>query len=380
MSLDGWLIVVSAIAGVALTPLVIRFRSLGHDRVGGVQTLHVMPTSRLGGVMLAVTFLAVAALARFAGASALAAALPLTLAALPVVLVGACEDITLRIRPRYRLLAAVASAALASFIAGSVVPRVDVVAVDRLLAYSWVALPVTWFMVAGACNAMNLIDGANGLAVGTALIMFAGIALMAAGSGDAATLAPALAMIAVLAAFLCWNYPRARVFLGDAGAYFVGFMYAELAIQLVVRNDQVSAWYVIVLAGYPIVDTLFAMYRRAVLQGRPLMAPDAMHLHSLLFRRVAIPAERRASSSKAGEPMSDESLQRANARVAPRLWLHSALCFALAVQFHDNAPALVACLVAYAVFYVMRYRSLVAFGRRSRPKLAPLEQGADAAE
>jgi len=317
--------------------------------------------------------------ARLAGATALATGLPLALAALPVVLVGVSEDIALHVRPRYRLLAAVASAALASAFAGGTVPRIDLELIDRFLPYTWVALPITWFMVAGACNAVNLIDGANGLAAGSAVIMFGGIALMASASGDAATLALALAMIAVLAAFLCWNYPRGRIFLGDAGAYFVGFMYAELAIQLIARNEQVSPWYVILLAAYPIVDTLFAMYRR-LLQGKPLMAPDAMHLHSLLFRRVAIPAERRACGARPGTPLGDECRQRANARVAPRLWAHGALCFALAVQFHDSTPALVACLVAYAAFYVMRYRSLVAFGRRPRLKLAPLEQGADAAE
>ena len=379
MSPDGWLIVVSAIGVGVLMPLVIRFRFIGPDRVGGVQALHVIPTSRLGGATLAATFLAVAAAARLAGGTALATSLPLALAALPVVLVGVSEDVALHIRPRYRLLAAVASAALASAFAGGTVPRIDLELIDRFLPYTWVALPITWFMVAGACNAVNLIDGANGLAAGSAVIMFGGIALMASASGDAATLAPALAMIAVLAAFLCWNYPRGKVFLGDAGAYFVGFMYAELAIRLIARNEQVSPWYVILLAGYPIVDTLFAMYRRA-LQGRPLMAPDAMHLHSLVFRRVAIPAERSACGAAPGTPLGDEGRQRANARVAPRLWLHGALCFALAVQFHDNTPALVACLVAYAAFYVMRYRSLVAFGRRPRPKLAPLEQGADAAE
>jgi UDP-N-acetylmuramyl pentapeptide phosphotransferase/UDP-N-acetylglucosamine-1-phosphate transferase len=161
-----------------------------------------------------------------------------------------------------------------------------------------------------------------------------------------------------LAGFLFWNYPRGRVFLGDAGAYFLGFMYAELSIQLIARNSGISPWYVIMLAGYPIVDTLFAMYRRGVVRRVPLMAPDALHLHSLVFRRVAMPVERRQAS---------RSLARANARVAPRLWLHSALCLALAVLLHDNTPALWLGLAAYTAFYVGRYRELVLFrGRRTR--------------
>ncbi len=95
------------------------------------------------------------------------------------------------------------------------------------------------------------------------------------------------------------------------------------------------------------------MYRRGVVRHVPLMAPDALHLHSLVFRRVAMPIERRHGER---EPSA-----RANARVAPRLWLHSALCFALAVLFHDNTPALWLGLAAYTAFYVHRYRELVLF-------------------
>ena len=217
----------------------------------------------------------------------------LALAGLPVVAMGVWEDVTRSVRPRYRMFAAVISAAIASAAVGGIVPRVDVAAIDRLLVFAWIALPLTWFMVAGACNAINLIDGANGLAGGTAFIMFGGIALMAGIGGDAVTLAPALAMMGALAGFLFWNYPRGRVFLGDAGAYFVGFMYAELSMQLVARNDAISAWYVIMLAGYPIMDTLVAMYRRGWVRRRPLMSPDALHLHSLVFHRVTLPMERR---------------------------------------------------------------------------------------
>ena len=140
-------------------------------------------------------------------------------------------------------------------------------------------------------------------------------------------------------------------------------MYAELSIQLIAHNPDLSAWYVIMLAGYPIVDTLFAMYRRGVVRRVPLMEPDALHLHSLVFRRVAMPIERRQKRW---------SLRRANARVAPRLWLHSALCLALAVLFHDNTPALWLSLAVYGAFYVSQYRALVRFHRKGAPRRAAL--------
>jgi UDP-N-acetylmuramyl pentapeptide phosphotransferase/UDP-N-acetylglucosamine-1-phosphate transferase len=370
--IDWWPIVVSAVCAGILMPLAIRARSIGHDHPGGVQKLHHIATSRLGGAIVVVAYLAVLGVALRIGHLALSAALPLALAALPVVLVGLSEDLIGRVGPRYRMLAAVVSGALASAYAGGVIPRLDLPLIDPLLKNLWIALPLTWFMVAGACNAINLIDGAHGLAAGTALILFGGIAAAAGWSGDALTLAEALAVMGALAGFLCWNYPRGRVFLGDAGAYFIGFMYAQLSIRLIARNDDLSAWYVIVLAGYPIVDTLFAMYRRGIVRRVPLMAPDALHLHSLVFRRIAMPIERR---------MARIIPSRANARVAPRLWLHSALCFALAVAFHDNTPALWLSLAAYAAFYVVRYRALTRFARRRTPKSeATMEQDVEVAK
>ena len=380
---EWWFVVVPALCAAILMPVAIRARSIGHDHADGIQAMHVVPTSRLGGAIVFIAFAAAVLVARQTGYADLGAALPLALAAIPVVAAGLAEDLTRRVRPRWRMLAAIASAALASFYAGSIVPRVDLPLVDWLLPYAAFALPLTWFMFAGACNAFNLIDGTHGLASGTALIMFGGLALAAGWANDARTLAQVLAMMGALAGFLVWNYPHGKVFLGDAGAYFIGDMYAALSIQLVARNDAVSAWYVIVLAGYPIVDTLFAMYRRGVVRGVPLMSPDALHLHSLVYRRIAIPRERRSLDRRVrdqGPPggierrrearraedrgWSDVHLHRANRRVAPRLWVHSALCLAIAIVFYDNTPALLAGLAAYAVFYASRYRALVRFARR----------------
>lgn len=380
---EWWFAAVPALFAVAVMPAAIRARSIGHDHADGVQAMHVVPTSRLGGAIVFLAFLAAALAARALGQPDLDPALTLALAAIPVVVVGVWEDVTRRVRPRYRLLAALVSAALATYYAGGIVPRVDLPLLDYLLAHLWFALPLTWFMVVGSCNAFNLIDGAHGLASGTAVILFAGLAIAAGWAQDGETLAQALAMLGALAGFLIWNYPGGRVFLGDAGAYFLGFMYAQLSMQLVARNGELSAWYVIVLAGYPIVDTLFAMYRRGVVRRRPLMEPDALHLHSLVYRRIAIPRELQRLERRVrdtGPPDGVERrrmpwraedasqrtghLHRANLRVAPGLWVHSLACLAMAIVFYDNTWALLACLAVYAMFYTVRYRALVRFGRR----------------
>jgi hypothetical protein len=186
-------------------------------------------------------------------------------------------------------------------------------------------------------------------------MMFGGLAAMAVYVDDPLVLAQALAMVGAIAGFLAWNYPHGKVFLGDAGAYFLGFMYAELAIQLVARNDGVSAWFVIALAAYPIVETLYSIYRRKFVLHTASMQPDAAHLHSLVFRRLVM----RGHSAHARE-----SVRRAGAGVAPRLWLHGAICFGAALLPHRSAVALIGFTLLYAIAYVVSYRALAGSDKR----------------
>jgi len=339
----------AAICALALMPLVIRARTFGHKKLSSPQHVHEEPTSRLGGLVVLVAYVVGIGLA---GAQDLVPDAPLAVVlacALPVVLAGFWEDIAHHLTPRQRLFAAAISGLLASAFAGGIIARLDIPVVDGWLVYALFAVPLTCFMVMGACNAFNLIDGAHGLLGGTALLLFAGMALAAGHVGDRLVFAQAVVMIGALAGFLFWNYPRGRVFMGDGGAYFIGFVYAQLSIQIVARNAEISAWFVIMLAAYPIVETLYSIYRRKILLRTPSLQPDAKHLHSLVYRRVILPTERTPAGA---------DLNRANARVAPRLWLHGLLCCVLALAFHSRTGALLAGIAAYAVFYHWQYRRL----------------------
>src|SRR5258705_550781 len=138
----------SAICVGILMPLAIHARSIGYDAPGGVQKLHRVATSRLGGMVVVIGYFVVLGIAQRIGhAAALASTLPLALAALPVALVGLSEDLTGHVRPRIRMVAAVASAALASFYAGGVIPRLDLPLIDPLLKQPLIALPITWVTV-----------------------------------------------------------------------------------------------------------------------------------------------------------------------------------------------------------------------------------------
>ena len=347
---DLWPAGLAGLCAAFLMPFAIRSRWVGRDNdFSGVQKVHDVSTSRLGGFNVFVAYLAVLVVAVRVQDAELAPALPLLLCSLPVVLVGIWEDVTQGVHPWHRLAGAVVSAALASWFATGVITRLDLPFLDDGLKYLVFALPLTWFMVAGACNAINLIDGAHGLAGGTTLMMFGGLAAAAAIVGDALVRDQALAMMGAITGFLVWNYPRGKVFLGDAGAYFLGFMYAELSAQIVAHNPAISAWFVIASGAYPIVETLYSIYRRRFLLRTVSMEPDAGHLHSLIYRRLV----RRGHSAHA-----KEAVRHANARVAPRLWLHGAICLVAALLLHNNTLALIGFTLLYAVGYVAIYRSI----------------------
>ena len=341
---------VAALCAAGLMPLIIRLRALDKDHFTAPQNVHNEPTSRLGGSAVFAAYVLGIVVAMALGHPSRRLLTLMVVSALPVLLAGVFEDVTRRLAPRQRLFAALLSAILASWLAGGAIARLDVPYIDSWLEILIFVLPLTWFMVAGACNAINLIDGAHGLAGGTALLMFLGMAVAASKLGDAVVLLQAVTMIGAIAGFMVWNYPRGKVFLGDGGAYFIGFIYSQLAIQIVARNDGLSAWFVIMLAAYPIMETLYSMYRRKLIHRTPSMRPDALHLHSLIYRR-----ECRA----AGFGPDDLAADSINARVAPRLWLHGALCCGVALAFSSNTAALVSGIAGYALFYCWQYAALL---------------------
>jgi UDP-N-acetylmuramyl pentapeptide phosphotransferase/UDP-N-acetylglucosamine-1-phosphate transferase len=147
---------------------------------------------------------------------------------------------------------------------------------------------LTVLAVAGIANAINIIDGFNGLASVVTICMLISLDYVALQVNDMFVLVAALIVAGAAAGFLVWNYPGGWIFLDDGGAYFLGFMLGELSILLVMRNHQVSTWYAALLLIYPVFKTLFSVYRRLFVRGKSPGMPDGIHLHSLIFRRLVV--------------------------------------------------------------------------------------------
>ncbi len=318
---------------------------------GGPQKFHHKPVPRLGGVGIFAALASCAIYVRWRTPIEDQMVL-LVVCGFPAMAYGLAEDITLSIRPRKRLLAAALSAFLGAVVLGAVIDRTDIFVLDTLLAFGVVSIALTVFAVAGIANSVNIIDGFNGLASMVCMMMFAAIAYVAYCVDDQFILLTALCCVGALLGFFVWNFPGGRIFLGDGGAYFMGFMMAELAVLLFHRHPEVSPWFAVLLFFYPTMETAFSIYRRKVLKGVPITSPDASHLHSLIFRRLL-------HSGKGGRYLTGRVNR--NPLTSLYLWALSSLAVVPAAMFWNNTPVLVLFCGVFIAVYLWLYSSIVRF-------------------
>ncbi len=145
------------------------------------------------------------------------------------------------------------------------------------------SLPFTMLWIAGVVNAMNLIDGLDGLAGGVALIAVASTFAVAVLRVEPLMMLFTAALAGAVLGFLFYNFNPATIFMGDTGSMFLGFVLATTAIQTNQKHSTAVALVVpIVALGLPIADTLLAILRRAV-RGAPLFSADRGHIHHRLL-------------------------------------------------------------------------------------------------
>lgn len=202
-----------------------------------------------------------------------------------VMLLGLVDDIW-GISPKIKLLGQIAAAAIAT--AGGI--QVEFIsnpfngmAFGKMLPLGYLAAPVTIFWIVGVTNALNLIDGLDGLAAGTSAIAAVTIAAVALMEGQLLVSMMAMVLAVSIMGFLKYNFHPARIFMGDSGSMFLGFILANLAVMGLTKGATVISLFIpIVVLGIPIFDTFFAIVRR-YLQGKPIFQADKGHLHHRLL-------------------------------------------------------------------------------------------------
>lgn len=198
-------------------------------------------------------------------------------------------------------------------------------------------------------NAVNIIDGFNGLASGSVAIMLAAMGWIAFGVCDASAATVCFAVAAVALGFGAMNWPLGKIFLGDGGAYLLGFLLAWMAVLLPMRNAQLTAWTTMLVCAYPVLEVAFSVQRRRKREGHHPGQPDKAHLHHFLHRRLVC------------KLFPGHSAALKNGLTSPFCWLYAALPAGWAVVFAEQ-PAMLAVGFGVAVFtYAVIYARLTQF-------------------
>jgi UDP-GlcNAc:undecaprenyl-phosphate GlcNAc-1-phosphate transferase len=281
---------IAAVASVVLTPVARRVAIVigAVGRPGG-RHVHARSIPRLGGTALAAGWCVAILLSRHLpgqGSATLADSgirlWGIVLGALCLCVVGAVDDVR-GLRAYHKLICQIV-VAIVAFACGL---RIDVVNLPFLspLSMGVFALPVTVLWIVGVTNAVNLIDGLDGLAAGVGFFASATCFVVALVAGNPFVALMSAALMGVLVGFLVFNFNPARIFMGDSGSYFIGFLLATLPIATE-RQQKASAAVSLLVPmlalGLPIFDTLLTMARR-FLERRSMFSPDRGHIHHRLL-------------------------------------------------------------------------------------------------
>ncbi len=342
------------IFSAALCSLIIRYQHLhSHltsDSSLGPQKFHEKATPRVGGVPIFMSMLFIWLYLKISD-NTTSFDPPLLLAATPLFVMGLMEDITKKIGVKLRLLAAFLSGIIAFYYFDAKITSLDITLIDIFLTNFWIAIFFTAFAIAGVSNAYNIIDGFNGLASMVGMITLLAISFIALKLGDTLVLRLCATMIVSILGFFVWNYPKGLIFLGDGGAYFIGFWVATMSVLIVARNPSVSPWFALLTNAYPIVETLFTVWRRSIHQGKNPGLPDAAHFHSLIYRKL----------TRWTTPHNSQVHQKisSNAKTSPYLWVISSLGVIPALIFWNSTPLLMISSILYLLFYIWCYKQVV---------------------
>jgi len=278
----------SGVLALITTPIVIRVaRWLNIVDSPGIRKVHSEPIPRIGGVAIFVSMMGLIIPVLFlrnvigdSFRSVLPKIVALLSAAGFVFLIGLADDIK-GLRVRVKLLAQFV-AAVTVCCAGI---RIDaIVLTDSLVVnFGWFSWPLTIFWIVGISNAVNLIDGLDGLAAGICAVTCGVIVILSLYFGSPVMTIIMLSLMGALSGFLFFNSNPAKIFMGDSGSLFLGFIIASASILCAAKAETLVGLALPVLAlGIPIFDTLLSMLRR-FLERRSLFSPDRGHFHHRLL-------------------------------------------------------------------------------------------------
>ncbi len=306
--LTTFIIAFSVTLGLSLflTPLVIKFASIvGAMDKPNERKVHKIPTPRLGGVAIFISFMGGVFSLYLLKPDVLLSSwifgkegVSLFVVLLLVLCLGVWDDIR-SLKPGQKFVVQLALSVV-MYLAGFSVSNVTNIFGVGITSLGLLDFPLTVLWIVGVTNAINLIDGLDGLATGISIIAAITILPLSILRGDMGTAILSLLLASALIGFLRYNFNPAKIFLGDSGSLFLGFLLSVLSVKSSTKSSTGFALLVPILAlGLPIMDTLLSMIRRflrsfltdrghpekLILRLRSMFQPDSSHIHHRLISR-----------------------------------------------------------------------------------------------
>jgi UDP-N-acetylmuramyl pentapeptide phosphotransferase/UDP-N-acetylglucosamine-1-phosphate transferase len=259
----------------------IKIASKGHSG-SEIQSVHKNPTTRLGslGILAAYLFLLI-----FWKHEESQIFYFLIGSMIFLFLAGLVDDLKFSISPRIRLFAVALSSLCMIYFSDLWLINVNTPILEPILKISFIAILFTIFAVTGVAHSINVIDGLNGLSLSIIITVAFALGMMAQVVGDTFLVLMNIFVIIVAVAILFFNFPFGKIFIGDAGAYSFGYILAWNAILIIHRNPEVSAWSVLLCFFWPVMETLYSIYRR-LRDRKQIYQADNKHFHHLILKVV----------------------------------------------------------------------------------------------
>ncbi|MBQ9376683.1 MAG: undecaprenyl/decaprenyl-phosphate alpha-N-acetylglucosaminyl 1-phosphate transferase [Schwartzia sp.] len=280
-----WAFLAAAVAAIVLTPVVMRFAiKTGALDAPDLRKVHKKPIPRIGGIGIYLAFMVSMGLlletAEIPEEMA-QGVIGLLVGGTLIVLLGLADDYR-NLPAKVKLLGQIVCAGIAVAL-GVRIDFITSFSGEIMYLYDYVTIPATILWMVGITNTVNLIDGLDGLAAGVSVIASATICLVALHMNILVVAVVTAALAGAAFGFLFFNFNPAKIFMGDTGSMFLGFMLSGISVVGVVKSAAMIALVVPMLAlGIPIFDTTFAIVRRKR-AGVPIMKPDKGHLHHRLL-------------------------------------------------------------------------------------------------
>ena len=311
------------------------------------QTLHEKSISRFGGVAVILSMSLVLIMAGYGWSNSLY--FQVGIISLPAFLIGFLDDLKVVIKPLVRLIFLLPVPIMYFYYFDLKVLNLDLGILDNFLEFELLALLFLCFAIIGMTNAFNLIDGLNGQLVSYLISILLALNLV-----EYATSSPVFEisdefrlftnlLLGSLLGFFVLNFPFGKIFMGDAGAYFLGTIVCWGLIHAHLENGN-SPWAVMCLLAYPFTDLAFSVIRRKFVTGGDAMQPDAEHLHHVIYKRMKKLRFRH------------ERARHFFTVIFITLFNLPYLCATM--YFSENTPALMAIFIVYIFTYLLIYFAL----------------------